>query len=270
MWDVPEGFHLPKVPVALAERYGASELRLRPFGAAPGDVEVDLRSTDRPRVVTEVLRRCTREGDGAEVPEALFWSLPVGARTRALTLLCTVSGIDALERTLVCPAAGCNEAVALGLALGDLAAAGTETADGAVVEHDERSIPLRLPTGDDLRRWAAAPPSAAGMLADLADPPLDPEGVAPELVAAAEEALSAADPLVDVRVVAACPACGLELEAALDLEGEALRALDRLQEGLLSEVARLAGSFHWSEPEVLALPAWRRRRYLELLAEEPT
>jgi hypothetical protein len=247
----------------------APELSLRPFGAAPRDVEVDLFAGDRPRVVTELLRRCAVDAGGGEVPEGLLWGLPVGRRTEALAALCALSGAASLDRTLSCPAPECGEAVSLALPLEALIGAGREVGgDGVVVEHEGRALRLRLPTGDDLRCWAEAPPTDAGMLAALAQAPLAPDEVSPALVAAAEEALAAADPLVDVRITTVCPACRREIELPLDLEAEALAVLDRAQQGLLAEVARLAGAFHWSEREVLELPAWRRRRYLDLLGEE--
>jgi len=245
----------------------APELSLRPFGSAPRDVEVDLAAGDRPRVVSEVLRRCALGTDGAELPEQVLWALPVGRRTQVLAALSALSGAPSFERELVCPAEGCGEAVVLALPVADLLDAGAAATGGpVVVEHEGRELRLRLPTGDDLRRWAEAPPTDAEMLAALADSPVPAEEVSPGLVAAAEEALAAADPLVDVRVATACPACGRAIEVPFDVEAEALARLDRAQRRLLAEVARLAGAFHWSEREVLELPAWRRRRYLDLLA----
>lgn len=250
----------------------APELSLRPFGSAPRDVEVDLAAGDRPRVVTEVLRRCALGADGAELPEGDLWSLPVGRRTQALAGLCALSGAPAFERSLVCPAEGCGETVSLALPLSALLDAGAAAPAGpVVVEHEGRVLRLRLPTGDDLRRWADAPPADHRLVAALAEEPPAPEALTPELVAAAEEALAAADPLIDVRVETACPACGREIEVPFDVEAEALVRLDRAQRGLLAEVATLASAFHWSERKVLELPPWRRRRYLDLVAlEEPS
>lgn len=237
------------------------------FGVDPADLDVDLYANDRAGVVTAVLERCARDGDGGSLAPEAAWALPVGARMLALVLIAGMSGRQSLAWSLTCPAPDCDEEVEIELPLAAFAASAAEAAAAEPAEltwHGSAFRPRR-PTGEDLRRWRNDPPSDTDILADLGGPRFGRSDPPPELIAAVEEALAAVDPLVDVTVRSACPACGQALEVPVDLEGEALALVGRSQEGLLREVAALARAFGWSESEIVALPAQRRRRYLALL-----
>jgi hypothetical protein len=240
--------------VALADRAD-----VRAFGAEAHDLDVDFGCAARASVVSAVLERCAGAGASA-------WALPVGDRIGALVRICGRSGQRELSWILACPAAGCGEEIEIELPLAALAdatrTAAAETA--AEVRWDGATFRPRRPTGDDLRRWRAEPPSGAGMVEALGGPPLAP----PELVAAVEDALAAVDPLVDARVRSACPACGHEIDFPVDVEGEVVATLRRAQDELLLDVATLARAFHWSEQEILGLPVHRRRRYLSMVERE--
>ena len=83
------------------------------------------------------------------------------------------------------------------------------------------------------------------------------------LLPAIEDALEALDPQADVLLDLRCPACGSRwsevFDAGLVLWSDIRLAAQRL----LSEVAQLARAFHWSERDILGMPASRRRFYLE-------
>ena len=72
------------------------------------------------------------------------------------------------------------------------------------------------------------------------------------------------NPLGDIRLGLSCPACGHEWTARLDPLTQLRDALRGQAEQLLHEVDALARAYGWSEPEILALSRWRRRRYLDL------
>jgi hypothetical protein len=228
----------------------AAGLELRAFGADAADLDVDFSAAGRAGVVTAVLARC------APLAEADAWALPVGVRLHALVELCHAAGWRELNRVLVCPAPDCDEEVEIELALAALAGAVREAGVPGPVE----GFRPRRPTGDDLRRWHDRPPTDAQMVAELGGP----DDAPPELVAAVEAALAEAEPLIDVRVSSACPRCGAPLEVAFDVEQEAVSMLRRAQDDLLRDVGTLARAFHWSEAEIVALPAHRRRRYLAM------
>jgi hypothetical protein len=244
----------------------APDIAARAFGADPADIEVDFGATDRAAVVTAIIERCARGDDGAPLGSEQAWALPVGDRLRGLVGICRLSGHHMLEWSLACPATGCGEQVEIELPLAALTASareGTGEAPAEVSWEGETFRPRR-PTGRDLRGWRERSPSDAEILAALGGPRVA-DSAPPELVAAVEEALAAVDPLVDVRVRSECPACGEDLDVTVDVEGEMVALGRRWQDELLLSVAALARALGWSEREILALPPWRRRRYLAMV-----
>lgn len=85
--------------------------------------------------------------------------------------------------------------------------------------------------------------------------------------AAAERLLTQCDPLGHLEIVGQCLDCGHQVLAEYDLTGTWLRRMRLETEGLLHEIHVLASSYHWSEIEILQLPAARRRAYLDLCWE---
>jgi hypothetical protein len=89
---------------------------------------------------------------------------------------------------------------------------------------------------------------------------------APDAPAAARrrlaETLEALDPAAETTIEAACPHCG-EVEALrLDPAAFVWEELAARAPRILRDVADLARTYHWSEREILAMPASRRAFYL--------
>ena len=236
-------------------------IELRAFGVDAADLDIDFGAANRAGVVTDVLARCAL-ADGGPLAPADAWALPVGTRLHALVAVCRSSGWSELSRVLDCPAESCDEEIEVELPLAALAGAAreAEASDPAMVTWAGGSFRPRRPTGDDLRRWRDEPPSDEEILAALGGP----AEATSELVAATEEALADAEPLVDLRVASVCPRCGEPLDVAIDVEHQAVALLRRAQDELLRDVGTLARAFHWSEHEIAALPPHRRRRYLAM------
>ncbi len=234
---------------------------LRAFGSA-ADLELDFARTDRSALVTALLARCAVPCDADH-----WWTQTVGARTAALLRVLEASdGAPALALSSRCGA--CGAAFEFGLPLAALAAAEAAAPPSLCVTLPGRPpLSLRRPTGDDLRGWRAAgwtsrQDAVRAMLGALwiAGPLPGPEDE-PALAAA----LGALDPLVAFAVDCQCPGCGAAQAVSIDLEGIALSRLAARQDALLLDVHRLASSYGWTEAEVLAVPAARRRRYLALI-----
>jgi hypothetical protein len=235
--------------------------RLRAFGRQVEDLDVDF-GAPRAEVVTQILTRCTGSAD-----DDVVWWLTVRDRLHALVVVCRLTCWRSLTPTLACP--GCAERVELELPLDRLADAARQGAAREPVEVEWRGDRFRprLPTGADLRRWSAAPPGDAELLAALGGPHLADDELPTELLERVQAALAEADPLVDVRVDGRCPGCGAAVGAAVDVERETVELLRGAQDELVAAVAALARAFGWSEREIVELPPSRRRCYLELLGE---
>ncbi len=133
----------------------------------------------------------------------------------------------------------------------------------------DRTLVIRRPTGEDLRRWRDAQPSSRSAAVRLM---LDSLVISGQAGPADETVLSttiaALDPLVAFSVTCHCPACGARNEIDVDLETLALARLAIRQRVLLREVHCIASRYGWTESEVLAVSPARRARYLELIEEE--
>jgi hypothetical protein len=78
-------------------------------------------------------------------------------------------------------------------------------------------------------------------------------------------ALAEHEKAIALQAEAACPECQRTHCADIDLETLLLADFAARQRQLLAEVAALAHAFHWTEAQILALPAWRRAHYLARL-----
>ena len=237
-------------------------LALRPFGVQPGDLDVEFDTGERAEVATAVLAGCALAPDGAPFGADRARALPIGTRLAALVGVIRLSGRRELRRVFRCD--GCEEEFELELPLDALASAqeAAEADAPAAVEWGSTTYWPRRPTGDDLGRWRGRRRPTRRSPRRSAVPTIEAPA---ELLAAIEASLDAADPLVDATVRSACPECGRAVELPVDLEGELLALARRDQDELLEDVAALAGAFHWSERDILALPPRRRRRYLAMV-----
>lgn len=86
-----------------------------------------------------------------------------------------------------------------------------------------------------------------------------------EEVAALSAAMGRVAPHAEVVLALACPACGEEWSALLDVEAFFWAELQARAKRVLREVDALARAYGWSEREILSLPPRRRWSYLEMV-----
>lgn len=97
--------------------------------------------------------------------------------------------------------------------------------------------------------------------------PLDIEFLAPDDVAALQASLEQMSPEgVDINLN--CQECARPMVAPLDMCAFFFAELREHGRTLLDDVHTLARTYHWSEPEILALPLGRRLAYLSRIEAE--
>jgi hypothetical protein len=248
-----------------------------PFATRLAHLDLDLGAQERPALVSSLLQTSLETSEG----EALDWqqvhATDIARRLQWLLTLCRCSGIDKIELQAPCPSCGTDMSLELDLA--QLARPQPSPEFDCEPEPGVR-LRLRVPTGRDQSCWAAAGRADPGqLLADLVVS-LEKEETATAVgdfarqaplpdrwLPTIEEALEAADPLTAMSIQTSCPACHHALELPVDLEQSLLHRLMAEQARVLSDIHRLASTYHWSEQQILALSPARRRFYLDRIAQ---
>ena len=253
---------LPTLPIslprfALRPSNGVAELAIA-WGAASG--------ASRPQRVTRVLAAALECIDEAAVSNELLLRLSAGTREWLLQKVAALfrPANDWFE-------AGCSVCGARYDFPLDLAAMPTKPAGaGFPVVSIETSIGPRLfdlPNGADEEAFARSGTAddPRRLFAGLCGLSADADGEARQLSEAdlllLDQGFDAAAPQPSDRSATRCPDCGQITEATI----EPLAFAFPSEIGLLREVHRLAGHYHWTEDTILALPTRRRRQYLALI-----
>lgn len=243
----------------------------RAFGRAP-DVDIDFSTVPRSALVTRVLALCRTEPASEETP---LWQLTLAGRIGALAAIVALTeDSTTLVADLRCGHGACAQPFEVDLDASALMALAEEAERQRVLDIGPGGTRLRRPTGDDQRRWQAERYADAtqaeraileSLLMDKTAAILDAD-----TVARFDTQLAHHDPLVSFSVTTVCPSCDHEQEFTLDLEAWLLARLEQHQRALLRDTHRLALSYGWRESDILALPAWRRRAYLQHVEREST
>jgi len=180
---------------------------------------------------------------------------------------------DLVEAVAIC--AQCGEEVELEVSISELEQGLTAPeAPPPALELDGYTISYRLPLNEDLSALAArgAQDDAAGVaelirrcVVSVRGPDgaaVPPGSLRTDVGGALADAMAASDPGASVELAVTCP-CGHAWVDELDIRLILWTDLTDWVGRTLTEVHHLAGSYGWSEAEILTLPAWRRRWYLE-------
>lgn len=203
-----------------------------------------------------------------EVPPARWPALDVARRDALLLALRRDHFGDRLDAESTCPA--CGERLEYTLSATALAG---DAAAPPVPLPAEPPAPLILCVGDEqhaLRRPGTDDLLAAADVATLLRrcAEVDGGGADPAWCAdpvwqqAFGDALAAESTLVDPALALSCPACGHAWEETFDIARFLAEDLAAAGRRLLDEVHVMALAYHWTERDILALPAARRRHYL--------
>lgn len=204
-------------------------------------------------------------------------ALTVGDREALLLHLRRISFGGRIECVLHCP--HCGEKLDLDLNADDLLLPPYDQPQPEYEARFERAgddyvVCFRLPTGADqaqIAELAAVDLQAAEQaLIDLCvsavtldNRPL--ERLPESLNAALADAMAELDPQAELTIEMVCPNCGATFSTLLDMAQFLAAEIANHSRLLNREVHTLALYYHWSEAEILHLPARRRQTYLRLL-----
>lgn len=194
---------------------------------------------------------------------------PIGTRDRWLFHLREHLFGPAMPATVACPV--CTTTLELELRTTDLIAPPPDATPLTVTE-DGLTARYRLPDTEDLLSVAAADDRAGQLLArcvigaEQDGMAVDVAGLPASLRAAIAAGMASADPQADPRLGLACPGCGHEWSAPFDIAAYLWDDIADCARRLLRQVHDIARAYGWAEQAILALPARRRRWYVETIA----
>jgi hypothetical protein len=200
--------------------------------------------------------------------------LPLGRRDARLLDLHTALSGHVLDATAACP--GCGEQADFSVDADALLAPAAEPAKPTPLEVGGYVVTWRSPDSRDVAAAAETREAAAAdrvLLTRCVTVARGPSGeveasaLPVEVRGALARAMADADPLAEVLVNVACPACETEFVADLDVGGFVWAELQAHARRVLREVDVLARAYGWTEAEVLALPQPRRAAYLALVQD---
>lgn len=206
--------------------------------------------------------------DPAEATEAL----PIGPRdSRILDLRAAVFG-PRLDAVVSCPA--CGERLEFAMAAPEMPFRNDVNLPGTLsVSSDGYEIAFRLPTSEDL--VAVAQQREADRRSALLDRcirdarrddlPINVDALPETVVAAVVERMAAFDPSTTLQIDLACPGCGHEWHNPFDIVAFLWAEVDAWAMRTLYEVHALASAYGWGEADILAMSAWRRHRYMQMV-----
>ena len=98
------------------------------------------------------------------------------------------------------------------------------------------------------------------------DEPFRPADLPEEVVTALSERMAQEDPYLNISLAVKCPACSHEWQMIFDIVTYFMSEINFWAIRMMREVHRLASAYGWSEVDILAMSAWRRQRYLEMIS----
>jgi hypothetical protein len=188
---------------------------------------------------------------------------PIGVRDRAIRDVHEATFGARLDGVARCPA--CGERLEFQFDCGSLPAAPEMPERTEFTAEGSR---FRLPTSRDLVAVAFEADEESAARALLRRCCVDDAGAPPctdALVAEVEARIAALDEAADVRFALGCASCGHAWDERFDIAAWCWDEVDFAARRLLVDVHRLASAYGWSEAEILALGAARRRAYIDLI-----
>ena len=196
-------------------------------------------------------------------PVEALWSAPVGCLANAMLDLRQATRGSALELHDRCPA--CGEEIEFDVDIADLRLARPpRTNPPFEVEVDGQPFVLRRVSCEDLR--AVERGESSDRVALLSRCILGTHCPLDAMAERLDAILGERDPQADITFALRCPACAHDWQGVFDAGSVVWSELRADATQLSYDVDAIARAYHWSEADILALPAVRRRRYLELIA----
>jgi hypothetical protein len=248
----------------------------RGFFESLNDLGCSFLGVSRPYTITKVLSRCLKSPDSEAYGDDELWAWTLPKRQQGLIAVVIASGRSSVKQLEKCPA--CCEIMELSLQLASFV--DTNLAEVFSVEPEPgKRLDMAIPTGRHQLEWLGEGDilcdenhefKMVATLTQTINGNLPPAHWCPprHWLSILQTALEKHDPLTALSLAKDCPSCSETIDVEIDLEGLLLMELESLQKTVLDELYYLARAYHWTEGEILNMPAWRRRYYMHRYLQE--
>jgi hypothetical protein len=188
------------------------------------------------------------------------------------------SGTGDVTIALTCVNPACQQSMEVELSVAELITLQQQAMQNVELEIELQGmrLTLRRPRGSDLLRWQARAfdddrQAQVALLCSLVvgeQVQVDEKSIVEGDLRLVDEAMQSFDPLVSFSLEVRCPYCEEQHGYPVDLLEVALSQLRKAQARQFEIVHRLAHHYHWGEALILAMPEWRRERYLAMIDRE--
>lgn len=200
--------------------------------------------------------------------------LSVGQRDDLLLAIRAAAFGEQIEATAACPC--CSEALEMAFDINQLRSGGDcNSIEPLILEFEGHVLTFRLPHTFDLIELSSQPDLEHAetellrrclLSARSGKRELTVEQLPASVVQAISDRLSEVDPLADIHLSLACPACDHRWQEPFDIVTFFWREIESWAMRLLRDVHLLAATYGWSEADIVALSPSRRQIYIELAA----
>ncbi|SET51496.1 hypothetical protein SAMN05216326_1329 [Nitrosomonas marina] len=235
------------------------------------------------QLVSELITRCVaRIGEIQPVPLDVARALLVADREFILLMLRRVTFGDRVESTLLCPWPNCRKNIDVDF---DISSIPITRLDDIVSVYEaeiaSHRVMFRLPNGADQEIIASLPQTSEADVTTLLlqrcivqidgipSPKLeDIQSLHADIRLGIETSMEERAPNIDLTMEVDCPECKRSFIAPFELQDFFFGEVKTNIKLLYREVHYLAFHYHWSESEIMSMPRERRRRYIDVLADE--
>ena len=210
-----------------------------------------------------------------EAPSEILATWSIGQRDAALLAMRERIFGPQLKGLASCPQ--CDETLEMQFTVADILASARPAPSSTLgLAMEGYRVTFRLPNAGDVAALAGVkgqPVSDRWLLERCIieswreDAPCAVVNLPDKMLEAMTVAMAEADPQAEVELLLRCLMCGNQWLAPFDVVSFLWREIDAWATRVLREVHQLASAYGWSERDILALSPWRRRYYLELIAE---
>ncbi len=261
---------LSEQTTSFAGFYPASEIRMRNFGILQSDLGINFTTKNTSALITHLLEQCSFDPIGIG-STGFFKNLSIGRRVECLLVL--AKGGDHSDFNFPFACSGCKQIIALDITMEEITTLQREAdhIETVQIQVMGNNFGLRKPCGHDQEKWAEMVfldqnEAQIKMINSLTLTENFPAKINAEALQLIDEAMNVADPLINFNCQVTCEECTTKNEIVIDLCDAAINMLKRLQQQLIVMAHKLASHYHWSESEIFAIPHWRRKVYLDLIA----